>query len=127
MPTQSSQSEFQPARFLKGTWVGKAAGFSSGRYQSSSEFRLVITETRGFAAKGTKQWRAKGAKTWSAPETVYFTLLFDDGGLWQIYGAEGDGTYQGSTTADGGLVLIYLEAGRGMDDAARRITLKKRG
>jgi hypothetical protein len=127
MPAQSGQSEFQPASFLKGTWVGKAAGFNGGRYQSSNEVRLVITETRGFAAKGTQQWRSKGAKAWSSPETVVFTLLFDDGGLWQIFGAEGDATYQGSTTADGGLVLIYLEAGRGMDDAALRITLKKRG
>lgn len=125
--TQDGQAEFQPARFLKGTWVGKAAGYNGGRYQSSNEAKFVITETKGFAAKGTQQWRAKGAKSWSPAEPVYFTLLFEDGaGLWQVYGAEGDATYQGSTTQDGGLFLIYLEAGRGVDDAAMRITLKKR-
>jgi hypothetical protein len=116
------------ASFLKGTWVGKAAGYNGGKYQGRNEAKFVITEVRGFSAKGTQQWRSPGAKSWSTAESVYFTLLFEDGaGLWQIYGAEGDATYFGSTTQDGGMYLIYLEPGRGTDDAAMRITLKKRG
>lgn len=128
VPAQSSESEFQPARFLKGTWVGKGSGYRTEGYKSNGDYKFVISQTRGFAAKGTKQYRDRGSRTWSTPETAYFTLLFEDGGgLWQIYGAEGDGTYYGSTTQDGGLVLIYLEAGGAADDAALRITLKKRG
>jgi hypothetical protein len=53
-------------------------------------------------------------------------LSEDENGLWQISGAEGDGVYQGATTQAGGLVLNYLEAGGGSDDAALRLTLKKR-
>ena len=116
------------ASFLKGTWVGKAAGYNGGKYQGRNEAKFVITEVRGFAAKGTQQWRSPGSKSWSPAESVYFTLLFEDGaGLWQVYGVEGDATYIGSTTQDGGMYLIYLEPGRGADDAAMRITLKKRG
>ena len=116
------------ASFLKGTWVGKAAGYNGGKYQGRNEAKFVITEVRGFSAKGTQQWRSPGAKSWSPAETVYFTLLFEDGaGLWQVYGVEGDATYIGSTTQDGGMYLIYLEPGRGVEDAAMRITLKKRG
>ena len=116
------------ASFLKGTWVGKAAGYNSGKYQGRNEAKFVITEVRGFSAKGTQQWRSPGAKSWSPAESVYFTLLFEDGaGLWQVYGVEGDATYIGSTTQDGGMYLIYLEPGRGVEDAAMRITLKKRG
>jgi hypothetical protein len=63
----------------------------------SSSGRTGLPEVRGFSAKGTQQWRSPGA------------------------------TYIGSTTQDGGMYLIYLEPGRGVEDAAMRITLKKRG
>ena len=125
------------ARFMKGTWTGASKGYANGRWQKS-EIKLVINETREFSAKGTKQWRLvssqpraqmpsqwrEGKGAWSKPEAVYFTLLFEDGpGLWRISGVEGDGVYQGSTTQDGGLYLIYMEPGS--DIAILRWTLKK--
>jgi len=117
----------KPARFLKGTWVGKGSGYRSEGYKSEGDYKFVIGQARGFAAKGTKQYRDQGSRQWSEPESCYFTLLSEDeNGLWQISGAEGDGVYQGATTQAGGLVLNYLEAGGGSDDAALRLTLKKR-
>lgn len=110
------------AAFMKGTWTGASKGYANGRWQKN-KIKLVINETREFSAKGTKQWR-EGKGAWSKPEPVYFTLLFEDGpSLWRVSGVEGDGVYQGSTTQDGGLYLIYTEPGS--DIAIKRWTLKK--
>lgn len=117
----------KPARFLKGTWVGKGSGYRSEGYKSEGDYKFVITQARGFAAKGTKQYRDQGSRQWSEPERFYLTLLSENkDGLWQLSGVEHDGFYQGTTTPVGGLILNYLEAGDGHDDAALRLTLKKR-
>jgi hypothetical protein len=123
----SLRSVSKPARFLKGIWIGKGSGYRSEGYKSEGDYKFVIGQARGFAAKGTKQYRDPGSRQWSEPESCYFTLLAkDESGLWQISGAEGDGVYQGTTTQAGGLVLNYLEAGGASVDAALRLSLKKR-
>lgn len=116
------------ADFLKGKWVGKGSGYRSEGYKLNGDYKFVITKVRGFSAKATKQYRDVDSGAWSDPEQAYFTLSpLDESGVWQLYGAEGDGLYLGTVAPGGDMILNYLEAGSGVDDAALRIALKKRG
>jgi hypothetical protein len=119
------------ASFLKGTWVGKAVAYYNGKSKGRNEQKFVITEVRGFSAKGTHQYRSLGSKSWSPAESINFTALFkDSAGLWQVYGVQevqgGDAHYFGSTTQDGGLYLVALDPQPLTDIVSVAMTLKKR-
>lgn len=102
-----SRATDDPASVLVGRWVGSYSGFVDGRYVSGGE-KIVITKAKGYAAKGT--WQYKGSSGhWSKPAPVQFVVTIDADGVVGVRGADGEGTYDGELVSANRLVFAYLD------------------
>lgn len=111
-PSQAAPS----AAVLRGTWVGPATGYAlqscGGHGVCLGSEKIVITKTKGHAAKGTWQYRAQGARAWSKPQPVTFAVRAEGHGTWEVYGADASGVYEGVLDpATGVLELTYMSPG----------------
>lgn len=101
--SSAARSSSDPAQVLVGRWVGSYSGYVNGVYVEGGE-KFVITQAKGYAAKGTWQYREKGGR-WSVPKPVQFVV--DTDGDVDIWGQDAVGYYDGELRGDR-LVFNYV-------------------
>lgn len=100
-------AESPAATGIIGTWVGTYTGYVDGRYVSGDE-KIVITNAREHAAKGTWQSKSSGNK-WSKALPLQLIVTANDDGSVAIRGADGEGIYDGELMSDGRMVFVYSD------------------
>ena len=108
---------------LTGVWVGPFDGFENNWHRKGFE-RLHIKGVYGASARGTWQFKDKASDAWSTPEPLRLVALPSPTGGWVVTGADHNGLYDGTLSADGTVLdLAYQNSGERM--MAYRFKLEK--
>lgn len=119
-PAQAASS----AAFLKGTWVGSSQGYWEGRHTEGMQ-KIVISTTKGHAAKGTWQYRSSSSSQWGKPAAVSFVVRSCSDGTLEVYGSDESGSYEGVYTPwTGVLEMAYMAPGEASGTLFFKLTKK---
>lgn len=93
---------------LKGTWIGTYGGYEGTKKVTGGQEKLIITSVNSGVAQGTWQSRTAGDK-WSKKSPLHLITYRNANGVSHISGSDATGTYVGTLSEDGELVLAYSQ------------------